>query len=85
MESFFRVLFLILFSLKKNEISGDSNLFSKINFSQIKKVSLADRVGMHMKNAGPQRPISTGLNQVANGLTNPPPPAEVDALVDLDC
>ena len=39
-SNIFRVLFLVLFSLKiKNKISGDSNFFSKINFSQIKSES----------------------------------------------
>ena len=63
MESFFLgFYFLFYFPLKnKNKISGDSNFSSKINFSQIKKkTSLADRVGTHVKNAGPQIGDSAG-------------------------
>ena len=37
-----------------------STVFQKINFSQInKKASLADRVGTHVKNAGPHLVITT--------------------------
>ena len=58
MESFFRVIFLVLFSiLKKNKISGDSNFFfqKSIFHKNKKKASLADRVGMHVKNSGPHQ------------------------------
>ena len=37
--------------------------FPKINFSRIKKASLADRVGVHVKNAGPQE-VSSNMKQL---------------------
>ena len=51
--------FLFYFPFKnKNKISGDSNFFFfKNQFFTNKKASLADRVGTHVKNAGPHHDI----------------------------
>ena len=54
----FYFLFYFPFKIKENKISGDSE-FSKTIFLQT-KVSLADRVGAHVKNAGPQIGDSAG-------------------------
>ena len=51
-------MFYFPFKIKENKISGDSE-FSKTIFLQT-KVSLADRVGAHVKNAGPQIGDSAG-------------------------
>ena len=47
---FLEFFFLVLFSLQnKNKIGGDSNLFSKINFSQIKSESRRSSGGAREK------------------------------------